>query len=73
MATDLEAGDEKPVVSVDDRDDRSSMIPNVTAAKETTKIIVDWEGPHDPENPQNWPAWKRLTQVIFASAFLLTA
>jgi hypothetical protein len=35
--------------------------------------VVDWDGPDDPLNPRNWPASKRLLQIIFASAFLLTA
>lgn len=26
---------------------------------------VDWEGPDDPENPRNWPVWRR--SLIFAT------
>lgn len=35
--------------------------------------IVDWNGPDDPENPLNWPFWKRIAQVILASVFVLYA
>lgn len=35
--------------------------------------VVDWDGPDDGQNPQNWPKWKRMTQVALAAGFLLTA
>jgi hypothetical protein len=25
-----------------------------------TVTAQDWSGPDDPENPQNWPLWKRV-------------
>ena len=30
--------------------------------------IVDWDGPDDPKNPMNWPAWKIKAQVFLVSA-----
>ena len=30
--------------------------------------IVDWDGPDDPTNPMNWPAWKVKTQIFLVSA-----
>lgn len=63
MASDLEAAKEKAV----------STSELITTKLETKDNIVDWDGPDDPDNPRNWPAWKRMTQVILASAFLLTA
>ena len=29
---------------------------------------VDWDGPDDPKNPMNWPAWKIKAQVFLVSA-----
>ncbi|KAL4911200.1 hypothetical protein BDW74DRAFT_164774 [Aspergillus multicolor] len=67
MATDLESAHEKPA-------GHQPSEPDQTATEQETKAnIVDWDGPEDPQNPQNWPAWKRMTQVVLASAFLLTA
>ena len=30
--------------------------------------IVDWDGPDDPTNPMNWPAWKVKTHIFLVSA-----
>ena len=30
--------------------------------------IVDWDGPDDPENPMNWPAWKVKAHIFLVSA-----
>ena len=29
---------------------------------------VDWDGPDDPKNPMNWPAWKTNAQIFLVSA-----
>ena len=29
---------------------------------------VDWDGPDDPKNPMNWPAWKINAQIFLVSA-----
>jgi hypothetical protein len=34
---------------------------------------VDWDGPHDPNNPLNWPKWKRVYQVIPAAFISFSA
>jgi hypothetical protein len=74
MAADLESASEKPVVSEDGYYNQQSSERDQTAIeKETEDHVVDWDGPDDPQNPRNWPTWKRMTQVVFASAFLLTA
>ena len=73
MAADLESAHEKPAILETNHDQQSSE-PDQTAIEEETKDnVVDWDGPDDPQNPRNWPAWKRTTQVVFPSAFLLTA
>jgi hypothetical protein len=28
----------------------------------------DWEGPHDPTNPLNWPTWRKVAIVGIVSA-----
>ncbi|KAI5963812.1 MDR1 [Candida pseudojiufengensis] len=35
-------------------------------------IIVDWEGPNDPDNPKNWPTFERCF-FILEVAFLTTS
>lgn len=32
--------------------------------KQAPLAVLDWDGPDDPENPQNWPAWKRHFHVV---------
>ncbi|KAI0964038.1 hypothetical protein AcW1_000955 [Taiwanofungus camphoratus] len=32
-------------------------------------IIVDWDGPNDPENPRNWPLRKKWAAAATVSAF----
>lgn len=74
MAADLESGHSKPPVSEDGHHNQKFSESNqAPVERETKDNIVDWDGPDDPENPRNWPSWKRMTQVILASAFLLTA
>ncbi|UPK93040.1 hypothetical protein LCI18_003975 [Fusarium solani-melongenae] len=76
MAADLESTQEKPAILEDSHHDQQSNESDQTAIEqeqETKDNVVDWDGPDDPQNPRNWPAWKRITQVVLASAFLLTA
>ncbi|KAF4461137.1 multdrug transfer [Fusarium albosuccineum] len=40
--------DEKPEFSIPPREENDD-----------TKYLVDWYSPSDPENPRNWPAWKK--------------
>lgn len=71
MAADLESAHEKQAMSEDGHHDPQ---PDQTAIQQQPNDnIVDWDGQDDPENPRNWPTWKRMTQVVFASDFLLTA
>ena len=27
-------------------------------------VVLDWDRPDDPENPMNWPKWKRRFHVV---------
>ncbi|KAL5042511.1 hypothetical protein BDW71DRAFT_200551 [Aspergillus fruticulosus] len=69
MATDLESAHEKPVIP-EVHHDQQSTEPDQT---ETKNNVVDWDGPDDPQNPRNWPTWKRMAQVVLVTTFLLTA
>lgn len=77
MSTKVDSTHEKPALSEALEHDLESGQDAPTAHTEQAKTkatnIVDWDGPDDPQNPRNWPAWRRISQVIFASAFLLTA
>ncbi|KAL1850708.1 hypothetical protein VTK73DRAFT_9632 [Phialemonium thermophilum] len=35
--------------------------------------VVAWDGPDDPQNPRNWPRWKKNVHVGIASIFTLNA
>lgn len=43
----------------------------VNLEKSVDEQVVDWDGPDDPENPQNWSSFKRYTHVILISLFTL--
>ena len=40
----------------------------VTVEVTTDPNVVNWDGPNDPENPLNWPASKKWTNIAFLSA-----
>jgi hypothetical protein len=35
--------------------------------------ISDWNGPDDPDNPLNWPKWKRQYHVVPAALISFSA
>ncbi|KAJ5693028.1 hypothetical protein N7462_002451 [Penicillium macrosclerotiorum] len=61
--------------------ERNSSSP--AAGHEQKKLddsnLVDWDGPDDPENPRNWPAWRRcllvgvVTFVVFSTSLASSA
>jgi hypothetical protein len=74
MTADLESAYDKPIISEHGVHKQQFSDSDRTAVQEEiTGNVVDWDGPDDPEHPQNWPAWKRMTQIVFATTFLLTA
>ena len=74
MTTGVDSNHGKPAILEDGHDEQRSIEPKQTAIEQKPKDnVVDWDGPDDSQNPRNWPTWKRMTQVILASAFLLTA
>ena len=43
--------------------------PQVENALERTVAAQDWTGPDDPENPMNWPLWKKVYHTIIPGLF----
>lgn len=47
----------------------SANVHHQLAAPESDQDnIVDWDGPQDPQNPQNWTSKRRWTIIILVSA-----
>ncbi|KAF8535122.1 putative MFS multidrug transporter [Trichophaea hybrida] len=42
----------------------------IPSAEEDDPNVVGWDGPDDPENPHNWPAWLKNVAVAIASAIV---
>lgn len=62
-----------PEDSVTILDPAEASVDQHSPAKEPERIIVGWDGEHDPENPFNWPAWRvnlNASLLIFL-AFLI--
>ncbi|KAL1864095.1 hypothetical protein Daus18300_007875 [Diaporthe australafricana] len=55
--SDLEKG-----VTPEDKDAQA-----VTAEGESDPNIVWWDGPDDPENPMNWPSWRKVLTCTIIS------
>lgn len=47
----------------------SPPVINAAAASKPDPNIVEWDGPDDPENPQNWPFAKKM-RVTAATALM---
>lgn len=75
MKTDIESVDGKAAMTGHDgHQERPASLDESTSERETKDDnVVGWDGLSDPLNPMNWPAWKRIIQVVLASSFLLTA
>lgn len=51
---------------------RTDSIPHVELGdKHEDANNVDWDGPQDVENPQNWPSRKKWAHIIVVSLFAL--
>lgn len=35
--------------------------------------IVDWDSPNDPQNPRNWPKWKKKMHIFLLGILTLNA
>jgi hypothetical protein len=52
----------------EDEDEEEGSVPRrhdlEGAPVHRTVTAQDWTGPNDPENPHNWPLWKRVWHTI---------
>ncbi|PGH17240.1 hypothetical protein AJ80_04882 [Polytolypa hystricis UAMH7299] len=64
---DLEASRSPPDISQEDvAKDLTTSTDDFKSEEEP--VYVEWDGPEDPQNPQNWPLAKRMAHVILAGA-----
>jgi hypothetical protein len=57
---DIEAGNRLP----SEKDER---------AQSPEGNIVDWDSPADPQNPRNWPQWKKKMHIFLLGILTLNA
>jgi len=43
------------------------------ASSKSVQSSPDWDGPEDPDNPLNWPSWKRHFHIVPPAAISFTA
>ena len=53
--------EEKPTETGDSNIDLEKASP---PTKFITATSLDWSGPKDPENPQNWSSYKKLYHIL---------
>jgi hypothetical protein len=58
--TDIEAGNDRQ----GEKDDKPQSLE---------EDIVDWDSPIDPENPRNWPKWKKKMHIFLLGILTLNA
>lgn len=52
------------------RETESNPVPTADVGEKDANT-VDWEGPQDVANPQNWPLRSKWAQIILVSLFAL--
>jgi hypothetical protein len=52
--------------ALENRNEEKQVVSN--GSQENDPNVVDWEGPDDPENPMNWPHWRKIIAVGIVSA-----
>lgn len=53
---------------------RGNVIPELESSSKETPIgrtvtAQDWTGPQDPENPMNWPLWRKIYHTVIPAVF----
>jgi multidrug resistance protein len=71
----FETPTEKAVVNTNDNDDLESGQRTSSIQEEPSENanIVSWDGESDPENPLNWPSWRRWVLINLVSVITLMA
>jgi hypothetical protein len=58
-----------PTVDVQNKDlETGSTSVDLEEPSPRDPNIVDWDGPNDPANPQNWPRKKKVITVVLVSS-----
>jgi hypothetical protein len=57
------------IKSRSDRSDDGSEQLEAFATPRRVVTAQDWMGPDDPENPMNWPTWKKVYHAIPCALF----
>jgi hypothetical protein len=71
----FDAPTEKSLVNTDGNDDLESGQETLSIQEEASEDanIVSWDGDSDPENPRNWPSWRRWVLINLVGFITLMA
>lgn len=58
-----EMADHKPIDDIEKVATHQTQAPGVVAKPVMTAL--DWTGPEDPENPENWPTGKKAYHIAY--------
>jgi MFS transporter, DHA1 family, multidrug resistance protein len=56
-----------PTASTTMRKDLTGASHNLDVEHSSDAYVVDWNGPNDPENPMNWPFWRKSGVITCVS------
>ena len=58
-------------VQTKSREDDGAGASSLEETRTAQRVVTaqDWTGPDDPENPQNWPTWKKVYHAIPCAMF----
>ena len=58
---------EKGGTGGDDNDKEDGDDTNTSNDTDDDANVIWWDGPDDPQNPMNWPTWKKVLNIGFVS------
>jgi hypothetical protein len=59
--------DEENMLAAEDKSAKENRQREIVVVEETTTDLVDWDGPDDPENPQNWSPLHKWSTIALVS------
>ena len=66
ITTDLSVAQQSAQLSIDVENAAGNVPPEARASDQDN--IVDWDGPQDPQNPQNWTSTRKWIIITLVSA-----
>ncbi|TBU32694.1 MFS polyamine transporter [Dichomitus squalens] len=69
VASPVDIEDTDPNVADKPQNEKTRVAPPSEDASEDDVLIVNWEGPDDPENPKNWSFGRKWAATTIVSAF----